>query len=104
MRTVNNFTVLGNIGSIKTFGKVVKLSIGTDRVWTDQKGERQQRTDWVEITVLDERQAAWISENVEKGQPAYAEGRISLSSYGEGDNRKYSTDLIASVFNVFPKS
>ena len=103
MRTVNNFTVLGNVGSVKTFGKIAKVSIGTNRVWTDNGGDRQQRTDWVEITILDEKQAKWVSDNVETGQPTYAEGRIALNSFGEGDNRRYQTDLIATVFNVFPK-
>ena len=102
MRTVNRFSVLGNVGSIKDFGKVAKVSIATNRVWTDQQGERQQRTDWVELSVLDAKQAAWVIENVKPGDGAYAEGHIASGSYGEGDNRKFTTDLIVSVFNTFP--
>ena len=53
----------------------------------------------VPVTIFNEKMAAWVEENVEKGHKVYVEGRISSGSYGEGDNRKFSTDLIVDKFN-----
>lgn len=101
MRSVNRFTVNGNVGSVILFEKAVKVNIATDRSWTNDKGESQSRTDWVTVTIFDERQAAWIAANVKKGQPVFAEGRMSNSSYEKDGQTVYSMDLIASTFNAF---
>lgn len=102
MRSINRFTVNGNVGSLTTFDKAVKVNIATDRSWTNDKGESQSRTDWITVTILDDRQAAWVATNVKKGQPVIAEGRISNSSYERDGQTVYSMDLIATTFNVFP--
>ncbi len=99
MRTVNRFTLLGNVGKVLSFERVTKVSIATNRVWTDDTGKRQERTDWAQVTILDEGQAQWVAENVQSGDSVFTEGRISQSSYGNGDDRKFSTDLIVQVFN-----
>ena len=99
MFTVNRFTVLGNVGSVTVLNGATKVSIATDRSFKDNSGKRQQRTDWVLVTIFNEKMAAWIAENVSKGHKVYVEGRISSGSYGEGDNRKFSTDLIVDKFN-----
>lgn len=100
MRSVNRLTVLGNVGSVRTFGKVTKLSIATNRVWYDNGGAKQERTDWVPVTILEEGQAEWVANNVRKGDSVYVEARVAQSSYGEGDDRKFSVDVIATTFNL----
>ncbi|MEC5291919.1 MULTISPECIES: single-stranded DNA-binding protein [unclassified Aurantimonas] len=100
MRSINRLTVLGNVGSIKSFGKVTKVSIATNRNWTDNSGSRQERTDWVPVTILDPKQAEWIAENVAKGDSVFVEARVGESSYGEGDDRKFTVDIIATTFNL----
>jgi single-strand DNA-binding protein len=58
MRSINRFTVAGNVGSVTSFNKAVKVSIAADRHWTNDVGKKETRTDWVTVTVFDE-QAAW---------------------------------------------
>lgn len=100
MRSINRFTVAGNVGGITPFEKAVKVNIAADRIWTNDAGKKETRTDWVTVTVFDD-QAGWIKENVKKGQPVVAEGRIMNSSYEKDGQTVYTTDLIATVFNVF---
>ena len=56
MRSTNLFIVRGYTGAdAKAFdgGKVAKVSVATNRVWTDRKsGERKEATDWATITIL----------------------------------------------------
>lgn len=100
MRSINRFTVAGNVGSITSFNKAVKVSIAADRNWTNDAGKKETRTDWVTVTVFDD-QAAWIKDNVSKGQPVIAEGRINNSSYEKDGETVYTTDLVATTFNAF---
>ena len=60
MRSIDRFTVNGNVGSVTSFEKAAKVNVATDRSWTDDAGEKQTKTDWVTVTILDERQAAWV--------------------------------------------
>lgn len=64
MRTTNLFIVRGYVGKPpKTFGKTTKVSIGTNRSYTDSKGKEHDETDWVTVTILNERTAKWVAEN-----------------------------------------
>jgi len=51
-------------------------------------------------TVLSEKRAAWIAENVKKGDYIYAEARVAESSYKKGDETIYTVDVIADEFDV----
>ncbi|WP_019998580.1 single-stranded DNA-binding protein [Aureimonas ureilytica] len=99
MRSVNRFTLLGNVGSIKVFNGCIKVSVATNRSWTGDDGQRKERTDWVPVTVFDQAQREWIAENVKKGDSVYIEARVAQSSYGEGDDRQFDVDVIATLFN-----
>ena len=104
MRSINRFTIHGNVGSITPFEKSTKVNIATNRAWTAENGDRKEMTDWVQVSVLDEKQAKWIAENVKVGDVAVVEGRISNGSYERNGETVYTTDLIVSTFNAFRKS
>lgn len=100
MRTTNLFIVRGRVGQApKAFGRAVKINVATDRAWTDAKGERQEETAWVTISLLNERIAAWALANVGKGDPVYAECRVSDGSYKKNGETVYTTDIVANVFH-----
>lgn len=103
MRSTNLFIVRGYTGSdAKGFdgGKVAKISICTNRTVTDRSsGERKEVADWVTITILNPKAAAWAIENVKKGDPVYAECRIAEGSYKKGGETIYTTDIIANTFD-----
>lgn len=98
MHSVNRLTVLGNVGSLTVFDNVLKVSVATTRTWRDGD-QRKERTDWVPVTIFDDGMREWIEENVKKGDKVYVEARVAQSSYGEGDSKKYSVDIIATLFN-----
>ena len=81
--------------------RVTKLSIATNRSWTSASdGERKERTDWVPVTVLDERQAEWIAANITKGDAVYIEARVGETSYDKDGERRYTVDVIADMVNL----
>lgn len=102
MRSVNRHTLLGHVGNLVQLKNVLKVNIATNREW-QADGERKTGTDWVQVTVLDKKQAEWIEENVGPGDLVYVESRISNSSYERDGDPIYVTDVIAQIFNLVSK-
>ena len=100
MRTTNLFILRGHVGQApKAFGKTAKVNVATDRSWTDAKGQQHDETDWVTVSLLNEKMAIWAMANVAKGDPVYAECRVADSSYKKGAETVYTTDIVANVFH-----
>ena len=100
MRTTNLFILRGRVGqSPKAFGKAAKVNVATDRFRTDAEGKRQEETDWVTVTLLNEKVAAWALANVRKGDGVYAECRVADGSYKRDGQTVYTTDIIANAFH-----
>ena len=98
MRNINRFTVLGNVGKVTPLNKVTKVNIATNRSYKNDKGNIETTTDWITVTILSEKQAAWVASNVTKGDTVLVEGRISNSSYEKDGAKVYTTDIIATLF------
>ncbi len=97
MRTMNLFILRGRVGQApKAFNRAAKISVATDRAWIDGKGERREETDWVTVTILNEKSAEWALTNIAKGDGVYAECRIADGSYKSKEGELiYTTDIIA---------
>ncbi|MCA1371527.1 single-stranded DNA-binding protein [Ensifer aridi] len=102
MRSVNRHTLLGHVGNLVELKNVLKVNVATNREW-QAEGEKRTATDWVQVTVLDKKQAKWIEENVGSGDLVYIESRISNSSYERDGEQVYTTDVIAQLFNLVAK-
>lgn len=109
MRTTNLFILRGYVGNApKQFNKVTKVSVATRRLGQrDQvSGKREEHTDWVEVTILNEKTAEWVFKNVKSGDPIYAECRVRSGSYKDKNTGEmvYSTDVIANLFDLLAPS
>lgn len=102
MRHVNRHTILGHVGNLVELKKVLKVNIAANREW-QADGEKKTATDWVQVTILDRKQAEWITQNVGSGDLVYVESRISNSSYERDGEQVYTTDIIAQLFNLVAK-
>ena len=102
MRSVNRHTLLGHVGNVIPLKGVLKVNIATNREWQSDV-ERKSAIDWVQVTVLDKKQAEWIEEHVGEGDLVYVESRVSNSSYDRGGEKVYATDVIAQLFNLVSK-
>ncbi|SEI14648.1 Single-strand binding protein family protein [Rhizobium tibeticum] len=80
MRSVNRHALLGYVGNLVELKNVLKVNIAANREW-QAEGTKRSATDWVQVTILDKKQAEWIEENVGPGDLVYVESRISNSSY-----------------------
>ena len=98
---VNKVIIVGNLGKdpevrFTPNGKAVaKFPVATTEKWTDQQGQRQERTEWHNIVVWG-KQAENCGQYLAKGRQVFIEGSIRSRSYDDKDgNKRYITEVVA---------
>ena len=98
---VNKAIIIGNLGRdpevrFTSGGRAVaKFSVATTERWTDQQGQRQEKTEWHNIVVWG-KQAETCGQYLSKGRQVYVEGRITTRSYDDKEgNKRYTTEIVA---------
>jgi single-strand DNA-binding protein len=95
MSSVNKCILIGNLGRDAEVrytpggAAVSTFSIAATEVWNDKAGNRQERTEWVNIDLWG-KQAESLSEYLKKGKQIYVEGKLQTDEYTdkEGIKRK----------------
>jgi len=109
--TANKVILVGRLGQdpelkyTPSGSAVANFSMATNRVWKDQDGNQQKKTDWHRITAW--RQAAEFAGNyLKKGSLVYVEGRLETRSWTDQNNvTRYITEVIAEALQgMSPKS
>ena len=100
--SINKVIILGNLGKdpeVRTFpngGKVCNYPVATSENWQDKgSGERQERTQWHNVSILSE-PIVNIAENyLNKGSKVYIEGQIETRKWQDNEgNDRYSTEVV----------
>ena len=101
MRGVNKVILIGNLGRdpevryTQGGSAVATLNIATSDSWTDQSGQKQERTDWHRVVIW-RRLAEIAKEYLSKGSRVYIEGRIQTRSWDDREgNKRYTTEIVA---------
>lgn len=97
---LNKVMLLGNLGADPelraTQGgqSVLKLRLATSESFLDKQNERQERTEWHQVTIWGKRGEA-LAKFLAKGNKLFVEGRIQTSTYEKDGEKKYRTEVIA---------
>jgi single-strand DNA-binding protein len=98
-RSLNKVMLIGNVGNepdvrvLNSGVKVAKVSLATNRTWTDKTGQQQEKTEWHRLNFWD-RLADLVEQYVHKGDRLYVEGSIEYSQQQDDQgNVKYFTDI-----------
>jgi single-strand DNA-binding protein len=97
-RSLNKVMLIGNVGNdpevrvIPSGTKVAKVSLATNRSWTDRSGQQQEKTEWHRLNFWD-KLADIVEQYVHKGDRLYIEGRIEYSQTEDQGNVRYFTDI-----------
>lgn len=101
--TVNKAILIGRLGDdpelryTQSGTPVANMSIATNRNWTDDRGQKQERTEWHKVAVFG-RQAETCNEYLSKGRQVYIEGRIQTREWEDkSGNKRYTTEIVAST-------
>ena len=82
---------------------VCSFSIATSRIWKDQSGQKQEKTEFHNI-VLWGRLAETASQYLFKGNLVYIEGRLETRSWEKDGVKHYRTEIVGDVMQMGPKS
>lgn len=95
--TYVNLTIVGNVGRDPELRytpsgiAVTDFSIATNRRWTDQSGQQQERTTWYRVTCW-RRQAEVVAQYVKKGrQVMVVASQIEADAYEGKDGQARAT-------------
>src|SRR5271156_3171746 len=106
--SLNRATLIGRVGKdpeIKTTqsgSKVASFSVATSESWTSkQTGERQEKTQWHNIVVWDEKLIDNVlAKYVCKGDEIFIEGQIETRKWQNKEGKdQYTTEIIMKGFN-----
>jgi single-strand DNA-binding protein len=74
---------------------IARFPVATSEKWTDQEGNRQERTEWHNVVVWG-KQAETCGQYLAKGRQVFVEGSIRSRQYDDKDgNKRYITEVIA---------
>lgn len=107
MTGVNKVILIGNLGAdpeVRTTPQgatVANMRLAVSESWKDQQGQRQERTEWVNLVVW--RQQAEIAQRfLHKGSKIYVEGKLQTRSWDDKatGQKRYSTDVVVDTFTM----
>ena len=98
-RGLNRATLIGRVGRdpeirfTQNGDPVANFSIATGESWTDKNGQKQERTEWHNITIFG-KLAEVVKNYVNKGTKLLVEGKIVTEKYtGKDGTEKRSTKI-----------
>ena len=100
--SVNKVILMGNLGKdpeIRNFpngGKVCNFSVATSENWRDRNsGEKQERTQWHNISILSEPLVNIAERFLRKGSKVYLEGQLETRKWQDNSGAdRYSTEIV----------
>jgi single-strand DNA-binding protein len=105
MSGINKVILVGNVGKdpevkyLEGGIAVAKFTLATSEVYKNKEGQRIENTEWHNIVMW--RGLAEVAEKyVRKGKQLYIEGRIKTRTYGEENNKKYFTEILADTMTM----
>ena len=104
--SLNKVILIGRLGQEPTIrympnGEAVcNFSIATSETWKDQSGQKQERTEWHNITLY-RRMAEVAGQYLKKGSLVYIEGRIQSRKYtGKDGIERTAYEIIGSEMKM----
>ena len=99
-RSLNKVMLIGNVGSdpevrsTASGTRLAKMSLATNRQWTNKDGSEQEKTEWHRLKVWG-KLADVVERYVKKGDRLYVEGRVEYSQTQDDQGVvKYWTDIV----------
>ncbi len=99
-RSLNKVMLIGNVGNdpeiraTSSGARVAKVSVATNRTWSDRSGQQQEKTEWHRLTFFG-RLVDIVEQWVHKGDRLYVEGRIEYSqTQDDQGGTRYWTDIV----------
>ena len=105
MAGVNKVILVGNLGadpearSLNNGSEVVNMRVATSENWKDRDGNRQERTEWHNVTIYNENLGRVAKNYLRKGSKVYLEGQLQTRKWqDQSGNDRYTTEIVLQRF------
>jgi single-strand DNA-binding protein len=103
--SLNKVMLIGNLGADPEIrntpngAQVANFRIACTENWTDQSGQRQERTEWATIVAW-RKQAEIAQKYLRKGSKVYVEGKLQTRQWEDknGGGKRYATEILCDYF------
>jgi single-strand DNA-binding protein len=104
--SLNKVTLIGRLGkdpevkNLTNGSAVANFSVATSEKWKDKRsGETQEKTEWHNIVVWNEKTIEFVEKYLSKGDLVYIEGKIQTRKWQDSDGKdRYSTEIVIPQF------
>ena len=103
--SLNKVELIGRLGKdpevkhLTNGSAVANFSVATSEVWKDKRsGEKQEKTEWHNIVVWNEKTIEFIEKYLNKGDLVRIEGKIQTRSWEKDGEKKYATEIVIPAF------
>ncbi len=105
MSGVNKVILVGNVGKdpevryLENNVALARFPLATSESYKNKDGQKVEQTEWHNIVLW--RGLAEIAEKyVRKGKMLYIEGKVRTRTYGDENNKKYITEIVADTMTM----
>jgi single-strand DNA-binding protein len=105
MSSVNKVIILGRLGrdpEVRNFqngGKVVNFSVATSERYKDRDGNQQEKTEWHNVAIFNEKLGEIAERYLRKGAQVYLEGKLQTRKWQDQSGQdRYSTEVVLPKF------
>lgn len=103
---LNRVFLSGNLGKDpeRDNGGPAKFSLAVNDRWKDDKGEKQERTNWIQVVAWNGT-ADTAMQYLKKGAPVLVEGSLRTSEWDDKETgqKRYKTEVVASSVHFLGK-
>ena len=99
MHNEATFQILGRIGKLTRFPKVMKIDIAVNSSRKNEAGDWITETEWPTVSVFGN-DIDYVEKNRRAGDLVLIKGRVSATIYRKDGKDVYATDLIAEFFRL----
>lgn len=103
--SLNKVMLIGNLGAdpevrnTPSGAQVANFRVACTENWTDQAGQRQERTEWVTVVVWN-KSAEIAQKYLRKGSKVYVEGKLQTRQWEDKNSggKRFATEVICDNF------
>lgn len=104
--SVNKVILVGHLGKdpeiryLPSGEAVAGVTLATSEVWKDKQGQKQERTEWHNISFFG-RSAEVVGQYLKKGSQIYVEGSIRTEKWTDKEGKdRYTTKIVANTMQM----
>jgi single-strand DNA-binding protein len=105
MSSLNKVTLIGRLGkdpetrNFQNGGKVVNFSVATSERYKDRDGNQQEKTEWHNVAIFNEKLSEIAEKYLRKGAQVYLEGQLQTRKWQDQSGQdRYSTEVVLPRF------